>query len=114
MIALRRERDRLQARRAEAVDGRRRARDRDSRRASAICARDVPAGRAFGQRAAHEHVVDLAGSSFARAIACATAWPPIVAPCVMLNAPRQLLARPVRAVETMTASVMCAPSRIIR
>ena len=54
-----------------------------------------------------------AGASFARAMACATAWPPIVAPCVMLNAPRQLFASPVRAVETITASVMselrCAP-----
>eukprot|EP00952_Eustigmatos_sp_NYUAD-ZCMA_P000426 1502-Eustigmatos_ZCMA.PRE.1 len=39
-------------------------------------------------------------------MACSTAWPPRVAPCVMLKAPFQLLARPVRAVETMTASVM--------
>ena len=40
----------------------------------------------------------------ARPRACTT-WPPSVAPWVMLKAPFQLLARPVRAVETMTASV---------
>src|SRR4051794_4496166 len=44
------------------------------------------------------------GSRRARAIACCSAWPPIVAPCVMLNAPFQLLASGVRAVETITAS----------
>jgi len=32
-----------------------------------------------------------AGSIRARAIACCSAWPPMVAPCVMLNAPFQLL-----------------------
>src|ERR1700674_2743848 len=47
-----------------------------------------------------------AGSSLARSIACLTTWPPSVAPWVMLNAPRHDLARPVRAVETMTASLM--------
>ena len=46
------------------------------------------------------------GSRRARAIACRSAWPPIVAPWVMLNAPRQLLHNGVRAVETMTASGM--------
>src|SRR4030095_5125157 len=51
------------------------------------------------------------GASFARAIAWATAWPPRSAPCVMLKAPRQLLARPVRAVATTTASVMVVPFR---
>ena len=55
---LRGERDRLQARRAEAVDGRARHGDRAAG-AQRDLARDVPAGRAFGQRAAHEHVVDL-------------------------------------------------------
>ena len=40
----------------------------------------------------------------ARSIAAFTASPPIVAPWVMLSAPFQDLARPVRAVETMTAS----------
>src|SRR5687767_9107799 len=40
----------------------------------------------------------------ARAIACCTTWPPSVAPCVRLKAPRQDLVSPVRAVETMTAS----------
>src|SRR6185436_9413358 len=46
----------------------------------------------------------VAGSSFARCIAALTTWPPSVAPCVRLNAPRQDLASGVRAVETMTAS----------
>src|SRR5438067_3970004 len=45
-----------------------------------------------------------AGSSLARSMAWRSAWPPIVAPCVMLNAPRQLLQSGVRAVETTTAS----------
>src|SRR2546422_7042783 len=43
-------------------------------------------------------------SSPARPIACFTTWPPILAPWVMLRAPRQLLQSGVRAVETMTAS----------
>ena len=47
-----------------------------------------------------------AGSMPARCTACCTAWPPSVAPCVMLKAPFQLLASGVRAVETMTALVM--------
>ncbi|CAK0592128.1 Uncharacterised protein [Burkholderia pseudomallei] len=47
-----------------------------------------------------------AGSSFARSTAAATTWPPSVAPCVMLNAPRQDFASPVRAVDTITASVI--------
>ena len=47
-----------------------------------------------------------AGSMPARAIACCTLCAPSVAPWVMLKAPFQLLARAVRAVETMTASVM--------
>src|SRR5216110_3547893 len=51
-----------------------------------------------------------AGSSFARSIACLTTWPPSVAPCVILNAPRHDFARPVRAVETMTASTIERPS----
>src|SRR5688572_22826438 len=46
------------------------------------------------------------GATPARCSACLTAWPPSVAPCVMLNAPFQLLVRGVRAVETMTALVM--------
>src|SRR5437867_6284698 len=44
------------------------------------------------------------GSSVARSIAWRSAWPPIVAPWVMLKAPRQLLQSGVRAVETITAS----------
>src|SRR5712664_760436 len=47
-----------------------------------------------------------AGSSCARSSAAFTAWPPMVAPCVMLSAPRQLLQSGVRAVETITASVL--------
>ena len=42
----------------------------------------------------------------ARSTAALTAWPPSVAPWVMLKAPFQLLASGVRAVETMTALVM--------
>src|SRR4029077_18052663 len=48
-------------------------------------------------------------STFARSTAARTTWPPIVAPWVMLSAPRQLFASPVRAVETITASTMVAP-----
>ena len=46
------------------------------------------------------------GSMPARSTAALTTWPPSVAPWVMLKAPFQLLARGVRAVETMTAWVM--------
>src|SRR6476619_6921574 len=42
----------------------------------------------------------------ARSTAALTAWPPRVAPWVMLKAPFQLLASGVRAVETITALVM--------
>src|SRR5262245_35901408 len=44
--------------------------------------------------------------SFARSSAALTTWPPIFAPWVKLSAPRQLLVSGVRAVETITASVM--------
>src|SRR5262249_36582138 len=47
-----------------------------------------------------------AASTPARSIACRNAWPPMSAPCVRLNAPRQLLHSGVRAVDTMTASGM--------
>ena len=47
-----------------------------------------------------------AGSMPARSTAALTAWPPSVAPWVMLKAPFQLLASGVRAVETMTALLM--------
>ena len=57
---LRRERDRLQAGRAEAVDGRAARRHRQPGPDRRL-ARDVVAGRAFRQRAADEHVLDLAG-----------------------------------------------------
>src|SRR4051812_5242464 len=42
----------------------------------------------------------------ARPMACLTAWPPITAPWVWLKPPRTDLARPVRAVETITACLM--------
>ena len=45
----------------------------------------------------------------ARLTACSTACPPNVAPCVILKEPFQLLARGVRAVETITADVMIFP-----
>ncbi len=54
------------------------------------------------------------GSMPARSTAAFTAWPPSVAPWVMLKAPFQLLASGVRAVETMRAWVMMRPSDRIR
>src|SRR6185436_16358134 len=50
------------------------------------------------------------GSSFARFSAACATWPPILAPWVMLSAPRQLLHSGVLAVETITASVIEFPS----
>src|SRR5919201_3273919 len=50
------------------------------------------------------------GSTLARSSAACTTWPPIFAPCVMLSAPFQLLQSGVRAVETITASVIEPPS----
>src|SRR5689334_24059131 len=49
-------------------------------------------------------------STLARSSAACTTWPPILAPCVMLSAPRQLLQRGVRAVETITASSIEPPA----
>ena len=69
-------------------------------------ARDVGAGGAFGIGAAHDDVVDLGGVDAGALDRALTAWPPSVAPCVMLKAPFQLLASGVRAVETITALVM--------
>src|SRR3954451_8716514 len=51
-----------------------------------------------------------AGASLARSTAAFTACAPIVAPCVMLSAPRQLLQSGVLAVETSTASFIEFPS----
>src|SRR5215469_14719009 len=51
------------------------------------------------------------GSIPARAIACLTVWPAITAPWVWLKPPRTDFARPVRAVETMTACLMRASFR---
>ena len=48
------------------------------------------------------------GSSRARSTACRIACPAMVAPWVLLNAPRYALPIGVRAVETMTASAMAA------
>src|SRR5690348_9135225 len=45
----------------------------------------------------------------ARAMACLMAWPAITAPWVSLKPPRTDFARPVRAVETMTACFMRPP-----
>src|SRR5712691_7566256 len=53
------------------------------------------------------------GSIFARSTAARTAWPPMVAPWVRFRAPRHDFARPVRAVETMTASVMDRSSSFV-
>src|SRR5262245_6442498 len=50
------------------------------------------------------------GSTLARSSAALTTWPPMVAPCVTLRAPRQLLHRGVLAVETITASAIEFPS----
>src|SRR5207237_8452755 len=59
--ALRRDGDRLQARRAEAVHGHAGGRHRTSG-ANRDLPRDVAAGGAFRVRAAHDHVVDLGGA----------------------------------------------------
>ena len=59
-----------------------------------------------GKGASHEDIVDLGRIEPARSIACVTTWAPSVAPWVILKAPRQDFASAVRAVETMTASVM--------
>src|SRR3954468_4632297 len=48
-------------------------------------------------------------STFARSSAACTTMPPILAPWVLLSAPRQLLQSGVRAVETMTASAIEPP-----
>ena len=52
-----------------------------------------------------------AGSTPARLTACAITWAPSVGPVVMLKAPRWALPIGVRAVETITASVMVTPCR---
>src|SRR6185503_193740 len=49
-------------------------------------------------------------STLARSSAACTTCPPILAPCVMLSAPRQLLQSGVRAVETITASSIEPPA----
>src|SRR5438477_1440201 len=50
------------------------------------------------------------GSTFARSSAACTTWPPIFAPWVLLSAPFQLLQSGVRAVDTITASVIEPPA----
>ncbi len=47
------------------------------------------------------------GSTPARSTAALITWPASVAPWVMLKPPRQDLASPVRAVDTITASAIC-------
>ena len=58
--ALRGHRDRLQARRAETIDGRTGHAHRQAR-AQCNLARDVAAARTFGPRAADQHVLDFIG-----------------------------------------------------
>ena len=71
--------------------------------------RDIVAGGAFGNAAAHIDVFDFARDRCRPwRWRCLTAWPPITAPWVWLKPPRTDLARPVRAVETMTASFMAS------
>src|SRR5258707_4267493 len=70
----------------------------------------VPSGHAQPMRTSSTS----AGSRRARSTAARTACAPSVAPCVRLSAPRQDFARPVRAVETMTASVMAVSRAIER
>ena len=102
-------RDRVEARGTVAAD-------RDAgRRDGAACldrgeAADVVPGRALGRAATEDDFVDLAGSTPARSIECLMAWPAMATPPVLLNPPRWLLASPVRAVETMTASRICVCS----
>ena len=91
--ALRGQRDGLQPGRTEAVDGHARDRHRAAR-AQRDLARDVGPGRALGNAQPMSTSSTSAGSSLARSMACLTACPPIVAPWVMLNAPRQDLAKP--------------------
>jgi uncharacterized protein (DUF1800 family) len=69
-------------------------------------ARDVPPVAPSGLAQPMITSSTSAASMPARWMACCTAWPPSVAPWVMLKAPFQLLASGVRAVETMTADVM--------
>src|SRR5690625_2704150 len=53
-----------------------------------------------------------AGSRPARSTAARTTWPPMAVASVSLNAPRKDLPMPVRAVATMTASLMTDPRRM--
>src|SRR2546428_7185837 len=53
------------------------------------------------------------GSIRARATAGLMTWPPRVAPCVLLKAPRYALPMGVRAVETVTASAMVGLLRFV-
>src|SRR5690625_7150119 len=53
-----------------------------------------------------------AGSRPARSTAARTTWPPMAGASVSLNAPRKDLPMPVRAVATMTASLMTDPRRM--
>jgi hypothetical protein len=93
--ALRGQCDRLQARRAETID----RRTRDADRATGTdrdLARDVVSGGAFGNAdpIGRRRLRPAPGRALDRV---PTAWAPMVAPCVMLSAPRQDFASPVRA-----------------
>ena len=73
---------------------------------SAICRATLPPVVPSGSAQPMITSSTSAGSIFARSTAARTTWAPTVAPWVMLSAPRQDFARPVRAVETIAASVM--------
>ena len=109
---LRRHGDGVEARGAIAVDGDARGGHRAAGPDREF-ARDIVAGGAFGHAAAHDRRLRLRPDRCpALAMACLTAWPPITAPWVWLKLPRTDLARPVRAVETMTACLMAMSSGV--
>ena len=98
--------DRRQPGRALAIDRLRAGRDRNARGERRI-ARDVHSGGAGGQHRADDDVLDLGAVDAARArtawrIACAIS----VGDLMLLSAPRNARPIGVRAVETMTASLM--------
>ena len=99
------ERDRLQARGAEAVDGLARGRDRQSGADGAWRAM-LPPVAPSGLAQPSVTSSTSPGSMPARLTACWMTWPPMSAPWVRLKAPRTALPIGVRAVETMTASTM--------
>ena len=100
-------RDGLEARRAEAVDGRRRRRSRAGRRRAPRRARCSCPGRLRGSRSRGCSPRSPCGSSWGTwPSAALMAWLAISSGRVALNEPRYDLARPVRLLATMTASRM--------